>query len=54
MFKIISDRHIKICRSLKRRAILIITNTAFLLALKNPSKMERFPVLRQKATNILQ
>ena len=30
----------------------MITNTAYLLALKKHSKMERFPVLRQKATNI--
>ena len=60
MFKIFTDRQIKTCRSLKRRAILKIPSTVFQKNLcsfrwleNETSKKKRFPLLRQKLTQIL-
>ena len=60
MLKIFTDRHIKACRSLKRRAILKIPSTVFYKNLcslcwpeNETSKKKRVPVLRQKLTQIL-
>ena len=59
MFKIFTDRYIKTCRSLKRRAILKIPYTVFqnlcsFRWLENETSTEkRFPVLRQKLIQIL-
>ena len=58
-FKVSTERHMKTCRSLKRRAILKILSIIFfeepmlfLLALKSTSKKKRFQVLIQKPTQI--
>ena len=59
-FKISTDCYIKTCRSLKQRVILKIPSTVFQKNLcsfcwfqNETSKKKRFPVLRQKATQIL-
>ena len=59
-FHIFTDCHIKTCRSLKRTAILKIPSTVFKKNLysfcwleNETSKKKRFPVLRQKLTQIL-